>query len=212
MTGEPRTQHRDNGHPAPGAGRPVRTFIAVLLSEELKRRIGVVQEEFKKIAPAVKWVDEANFHITLKFLGNVPAERLDRVREAVAAAANGIEPFDIEVRDIGAFPSARRARTVWVGVTSGKEELAELARRVDKQLEKIGVPREDRPFRSHITIGRVKDDQGAVELGPALEQAQVGSLGSVRVASVTVMRSDLQRDGPVYSVLSEHRLEVKADG
>ena len=189
--------------PAPETQRHVRTFIAVLISEELKRRIALVQEEFKKVAPEVKWVAEENFHVTLKFLGNVNAGSLGRISEAVAAAANGIEPFEIEVGGVGAFPSSRRPRVIWVGVTAGKQELVELAGRVDKQLEKLGFAREDRPFKSHITIGRVKEGQGVENLVPALERAQVGYLGTVHVGSIALMKSDLRRDGPVYSVLSE---------
>ena len=193
----------ENQHPTPDTQHLVRTFIAVLISGELKRRIALVQEEFKKLAPEVKWVAEDNFHVTLKFLGNVKDDRLASISKVVAKAVEGAKPFEFEIGGAGAFPSARRPRVVWVGLTTGKDSLAELARRVDKELEKLGFPREDRPFKSHITIGRVKDDRTTGELGRALEEADVGRLGSVHVDSVAVMKSDLKRDGPIYSVLSE---------
>lgn len=181
----------------------IRTFVAVLISDSLKRRISLVQEEFKKVAPAVKWVTEGNFHITIKFLGGVRNDRIEAVSQAVSEAVDGIEPFYMELGCAGAFPSSGRPKTVWVGVTSGSEMLAEIAGRVEHALEKLGFERENRPFRSHITIGRVKDDRNARELGPTLKNADIGQLGSFCVESVAVMKSDLRREGPVYSVLRE---------
>lgn len=213
MTCDAHPTSSDDRGTAPDAPQPIRTFIAVLISEDIKRRIGLVEEEFKKLAPEVKWVAEENLHVTLKFLGNVPAERLERIAAALGEALSCVEPFEIEVADVGAFPSAGIPRTVWVGVTSGQEELADVARRVEKALEKLGFPREDRPFTCHITIGRVKDGRGARELAPALQEAEVGRLGSVLVGSVAVMRSDLRREGPIYSTLSEiHLLGGKGGG
>lgn len=196
--------------PAPGPRPPAppqfRIFVAVLISRDVKRRIALVQEEFKKVSPEVKWVAEENFHVTLKFLGSVESGRVDQISEAIAAAAADVEPFDIEIRGAGAFPSPTRPRTVWVGVTSGQKELAELAGQIEKQMEKLGFPREDKPFRDHITIGRVKEGRCARELAPALQEAEAGRMGIVRVDSVYVMKSELRREGPIYSVLSEVRL------
>jgi 2'-5' RNA ligase len=189
----------------------IRIFIAILISDGLKRRIGLVQEEFKKMAPEVKWVAEDNFHVTMKFLGNVASDRLGNISSALTEAIKGVEPFDVEIGGVGAFPNPGRPRTIWVDVTVGGEILAELAKRVDNALEKLGFPREDRPFKSHITIGRLKDDRGARDLGPALRESKVGSLGSVRIDSVAVMRSELRREGPIYSKLSEIPLR-KAGG
>ncbi|MEN6519666.1 MAG: RNA 2',3'-cyclic phosphodiesterase [Armatimonadota bacterium] len=181
----------------------IRTFVAVLISDSLKRRISLVQEEFKKVAPKVKWVANENYHITIKFLGGVRCDRIEAVLQAVGSAVEGIEPFDIEIGEAGAFPNPGRPKTVWVGVTSGCEMLAGIAGRVDEALEKLGFEKETRPFRSHITIGRVKDDCDAKELGPALKNAEIGQLGSFKVESVAVMKSDLRREGPVYSVVRE---------
>jgi 2'-5' RNA ligase len=174
-----------------------------LIPADLKRRIASVEETFRKVAPGVKWVAEENLHVTLKFLGNVAAERTGSVEAALVEAVQGAAPFEIEVAGAGAFPGPAKPRTVWIGITSGSEALAELARRIDKRLEKLGFAREDRPFRSHVTIGRVKDPHDAMDLGPALTGAQVGVLGSALVGSIALMRSDLRPEGPIYSVLAE---------
>jgi 2'-5' RNA ligase len=144
-----------------------------------------------------------NFHVTLKFLGDTEAGRLSRISDALAESLAGVEPFDLEIVGAGAFPSAGRPRTVWVGVTSGKEQLVDVAERVEDSLENQGFSREDRPFSAHVTIGRLRDDRGARRLSPALRDTAVGHLGTVRVGSVALMRSDLRPQGPVYSVLAE---------
>ncbi|MEN6371249.1 MAG: RNA 2',3'-cyclic phosphodiesterase [Armatimonadota bacterium] len=184
----------------------IRTFVAVLISDSLKRRISSVQEEFIKVAPAVKWVANENYHITIKFLGGVKSDRIKAISQAIEEAVRYIEPFDVELGGAGAFPNPGRPKTVWVGVTSGSEMLAKIAGRVDDALEKLGFEKETRPFKSHITIGRVKDSRDAKELGPVLESAKTGRLGSFKVESVAVMKSDLRREGPVYSVIREVRL------
>lgn len=181
----------------------VRAFVAVLLGQDLQHKIALVQEEFIKISPEVKWVSEENFHVTLKFLGNVEEHLLGDISEALIEALGDVEPFDIEIGSVGAFPSKGRPKTVWVDVTSGGSELKNLAERVDKALETVGFPCEDRPFRSHITIGRVKDDRGARKLSNALRDAQIGMIGTIRVDAVALMKSELRRVGPIYTMLSE---------
>ena len=190
----------------------IRSFIAVLISDDLKRRIAVVQEDFKKAAPDVKWVEEENFHITMKFLGDTRTDELDAIREAIEAAIGDLPPFAAEISGAGAFPNPRRPRTVWVGITSGVDQLAEIAKRIESALETIGFPKEDRPFKAHITIGRVKDDRGVGKLAGALQEAESVQLGTVNVASVAIMKSELRREGPIYSVLGEISLRTEAEG
>jgi RNA 2',3'-cyclic 3'-phosphodiesterase len=185
--------------------RPIRTFIAVLISSDLKRKIASVQEEFKKVAPKVKWVAEANYHVTIKFLGDVEGDYLAEIVRELTEAVHNLSPFNAEIGGGGAFPSAGRPRTIWIGTTSGQKEFADIAQIVETSLERLGFPREDRPFRSHVTIGRAKEDRDAVGLVPVLREDKVGHLGTVRVESIAVMKSDLQREGPIYSILSEIR-------
>jgi RNA 2',3'-cyclic 3'-phosphodiesterase len=181
----------------------IRTFIAVLISDELKRKMAVVQEDFKNMAPQVKWVAAENFHITVKFLGDVEAGRIEEIRASVEDAVTGIEPFDYDIGGAGAFPGGGRPRVVWIGVTQGHDQLAEIAGRLEDGLGKLGFAKEDRPFRSHITIGRLKDERGAKEISSALRESEIGRLGSVRVAGIAIMKSELRREGPIYSKLAE---------
>jgi len=180
----------------------IRTFVAVLLAEDLRQKIAQVQGEVKKLAPDVKWVAPENIHVTLKFLGNVRESEIGDVCDAVSEAARTVPAFELSVSGLGAFPNPARARVVWVGIDRGREELAGLAAGVDDRLVKLGFEREDRAFKAHITIGRVKTSRFLDELARGIEGIDASGLGSQRVASVAVMQSDLQREGPVYTPLS----------
>jgi 2'-5' RNA ligase len=181
--------------------RVVRTFVAVLIAEELKQRIAEVQEQVKKLAPDVKWVAPENFHVTLKFLGNVSEDALPGVFAAVEAAAQAIPPFELSLSGLGAFPSPRNARVVWVGIENGREKLTDLARAVDARLSELGFDKEEREFKTHITIGRVKTSKHLDKLAEGIQQAEAGDMGTQPVTSVTVMQSELRPEGPVYSPL-----------
>ena len=179
----------------------IRTFVAVLIAEDLKRRVSEVQERLKKLAPDVKWVAPENFHVTLKFLGDVSEDALPDVFAAVEDAARGFSPFDLSLCGLGAFPSPRKARVVWAGIEDGREPLRELASAVEASLAELNFEKEDREFKSHITIGRVKFSKFLDRLAQGIDEIDAGDMGVQRVTSVAVMRSDLQREGPVYSPL-----------
>ncbi|MDH7601244.1 MAG: RNA 2',3'-cyclic phosphodiesterase [Armatimonadota bacterium] len=179
----------------------VRTFVAVLLADELKSRISEVQEQAKKLAPDVKWVEPENFHITLKFLGNVREDALAGVLSAVEDAVKDYQKFEVSVAGVGAFPNPKNARVVWVGVESGQERLASLAATIDAKLAELGFPREERDFKSHITIGRVKSKKHLGALARGIAKIEARSLGTQEVRSVAVMQSVLRPEGPVYSPL-----------
>jgi 2'-5' RNA ligase len=177
----------------------IRTFVAVLIDNEIRRRIAEVQSRLKQLAPDVKWVAPENFHITLKFLGNVDEAVMPDVILAVEDGAHGLSPFDLTISSVGAFPSPARARVVWVGSTDGREKLTELARSVDKKLVELGFEKEDKPFNAHITIGRVKTSRFLRALAEGMEKVDADDLGSLRISGVAVMRSDLECEGPTYA-------------
>ena len=179
----------------------VRTFVACLIADDLRKRISETQEQVKRLAPDVKWVAPENVHVTLKFLGDVREDALPGVFSAVEEAVGILSPFELSVSGLGAFPSPRNARVVWVGVDEGREQLVALASAVDKKLVKLGFAKEDREFKSHITIGRVKTSKFLDRLAQGIEEIDASSLGMQTVSSVVVMQSDLHPTGPVYTPL-----------
>jgi len=184
----------------------VRTFVAVLLDEVVRDRISDVQQRAMKLASGVKWVPPENFHVTLKFLGDVRRDELSVVQSAVDEAVRKLPAFDLTISGMGVFPAPRRPRVIWVGVEEGREQLVELAKAVEDTLVKAGFEKEEKPFKSHITIGRVKEGKPVPGLVEGLEEIDSDGLGVQRVATVAVMQSELRPGGPVYTPLSEHKL------
>lgn len=179
-----------------------RTFVAVLIDEHIRESISRVQNEVKKLAPDVKWVAPENLHVTLKFLGDVQEDALPEVFSAVEKAAGSVRSFELAMSGLGAFPNPQRARVVWVGAEKGREELIELAAAVEAELVSTGFAREEKPFKAHVTIGRIRD-RAPRGLAEALTQVEADALGSQRVSGVVVMSSDLRPGGPVYSVMKD---------
>jgi len=186
----------------------IRTFVAVLISDDLKKRIFEAQELLRKLAPDVKWVAPECFHVTMKFLGDVRREQLPLVYSAVEDAASSFRPFDVSISGLGAFPSPSRARVVWARIDEGREQLARLAASIEESLAGLGFEREDKSFKAHITIGRVKMSRSLDALAAGIGKIDAADLGRQRVTGVTVMKSDLQRQGPVYSPLKVIEFKV----
>ena len=184
----------------------IRTFVAVLLDEELRSRISEVQQRVKELAPDVKWVAPENFHVTLKFLGDVRRDRISVVQAALDEATRGFEAFDLSISGLGVFPTPRRPRVIWVGVEDGREQLVALAKAVEHRLVKAGFEKDDKPFRSHITIGRVREGKPIAGLSEGLDEIDTSGLGMQRVSSISVMESVLKRGGSEYTPLSVHKL------
>jgi 2'-5' RNA ligase len=184
----------------------IRTFVAVLIDEDLKRGISEVQEFVKKLAPDVKWVAPESLHVTLKFLGGVPEDVIPEVNKAVDDAVRSHPCFDLSISGMGAFPNPARAKVVWVGIKDGGDDLKALASAVDESLSRLGFEREDRPFKAHITIGRVKMSKHLDDLAAGIRELDASDLGTQRVCGVAVMKSELLREGAVYTPLSVSKL------
>jgi len=179
----------------------IRTFVAILITDDLRRNISEVQARLKKLAPDVKWVAPKNFHVTLKFLGNILEDDLPDVYDAVEEAAKMLAPFDLSLEGLGAFPSPLKAKVVWVGIKDGRDKLIALASAVENNLADLGYEKEDRPFAAHITIGRVRQSKFLAKLAEGIDKVDSDDLGTQQVLSVAVMQSEILREGPIYSPL-----------
>lgn len=192
---------------AKGQGKAVRVFIAIELSRELGDSLGRLQDRLKRQVAerSVRWVRPEGIHLTLKFLGDVPAQRVADISRAVEAACQGFDPFSFSLAGLGCFPNPRRPRVVWVGVQEPSGTLARLQKIVEGKLTGLDFEPENRPFQPHLTLGRVgrqasRSDQQ--QLGELITESEVGTLGSMTVTSVNVMRSDLRPGGAVYTALA----------
>lgn len=192
----------------------IRAFIAIHLPEEIARQLGQVLDELKKQLPAapVRWVPPENIHLTIKFLGDVSEVNLDLLTKMLQAEAARHPAFEIKVGGLGAFPTIRRPRVVWVGVEA-PAELAALQRGVEAETARLGYESEQRAFSPHLTLGRVTRNPAPADLrdlSDVLERYYVGSLGVVQVTSVHLLRSDLRPGGAVYTRLFSANLGLAA--
>lgn len=193
------------------ARRTVRTFIAIDMDRTVRRAISVTQDKLMRRTPegSVRWVRPEGIHLTLKFLGDTPSDRLEEVKVALRAAAQGVSPFEISVEDLGCFPHTRGPRVVWLGVKEPTGALQSLWQAVEQRVAPLGWPTESRGFHPHLTLGRVQRRAGNSErraLGELVERAKLGRLATMSVRSVCFIKSDLRPSGAVYTTLDEVEL------
>ena len=179
----------------------IRTFICIEIPTSIKQRIEALQRSLQRTDAQVSWVKVSNIHLTLKFLGDVVASRIERLNGAVERGARAISQFEIEVGGAGCFPSSRSPRVVWIGLTHVSETLARLHERIEDELAAEGFDRESREFSPHLTIGRVRAPHNARQLADALVSSGFGP-ECFRATEIIVMRSDLKPTGAVYSPLA----------
>jgi 2'-5' RNA ligase len=179
----------------------VRLFLAINLPTEVRREVEAAAAPLRECAPELSWVPEPNLHLTMKFLGEQPAERVGEIRDALAGIAGRHRELLVGLGDIGAFPNFRRARVVWMGVND-EPRLELLHHDVETACERLGFAIEARPFRPHLTLARVKH---------ALPEERMRSLARVAkrtdyrtdfiVRSIDLMQSVLGPSGSTYTAL-----------
>ena len=142
----------------------MRTFLAIELPKEIKECLGKLEEKLKTTQADVKWVLPGNIHLTLKFLGEVDAERLEKIKVILEEVARAYSPFLMRINSLGAFPKLEYLRVIWVGLDAGDKETKQIAKMLEEKIQKLGIPKEERAFSSHITIGRTRSSTGREKL------------------------------------------------
>ena len=201
----------------------IRSFIAIELEDEHHRALRDLQARFQRelaatknagslMARNVRWVAPENIHLTLKFFGDVDMAAMPALQRAVADACVGVAPFSLRIAGAGAFPNTQRPNVIWVGVEGEVERAAQLTRRIDDACAALGFAREERPFSPHLTLGRVKRDASPAArraIGEMIVNAAIGELGQLHVERISVMKSELQPSGSVYTRLTTVELAGK---
>jgi 2'-5' RNA ligase len=190
-----------------------RTFIAIELDQELRENLGRLQTRLRdQLSPrSVRWVRPDGIHLTLKFLGDTPQEKLAEIQAALGQAATEVGPFTFSVGGLGCFPNPRQPRVVWVGLQEPSGELARLQKAVEAYVAPLGFPTEKRAFSPHLTLGRVQryaSHSEAREVGEVVTASAIGTIDEMRVTVVSYIKSDLKPSGAVYTTLFEARLEA----
>jgi len=178
----------------------IRAFVGFRIDPVVAQKIAQVQSQLKGSLTGIRWVDQANFHFTLKFLGAIQEEKVAPIGNALEEALGSFQRFAIAGRGIGVFPDMKRARVLWAGL-QGKD-LGPLVRLVETGLEPLGFGREKRAFRPHLTIGRWRHFVSQPErLKQAIERWQDHDFGESWVEEVVLFQSVLKPEGAVYSPL-----------
>ena len=197
----------------------IRSFIAIELPEGLKSKLSQIQTQLKATGHApVKWVDPYSIHLTLKFLGNINANKVSEITGIIESASQGVSPFQLEVKDLGAFPNLRRPQVIWVGTTGELSMLSQLQQRIESGLEPLGFARESRKFTPHLTLARLRERVSPDEqqnIGQLVASIEFGEAFIFTVEHVSLMKSQLTREGAIYHRIGSAKLKkplLKAGG
>jgi 2'-5' RNA ligase len=199
----------------------IRAFLAVELSQALQAELATVQQELKRSleekmqgGTRISWAQPASIHLTLKFLGDMDEQMIDRLRAALEEAIGSQVAVTVPLERLGVFPNPQSPRLLWVGPSEhwerGEEakRVVEIRGAIEQSCEGFGFLREPRPFSPHLTLARIK--MGERHVGVALAKSGVldrqFSLGSLAIESVVLMQSELKSTGSVYTKLWDVRL------
>jgi len=187
----------------------IRAFVAVDVSDELRRQVARVQATLRPVARDAKWIDPKLCHLTLKFLGYVPSAALPGIADACRAAVAGTRPFELHFGGVSAFPQERQPRVLWIGLSAGLDELSSLQQSVAQRLAGVGFAPEERTFSPHLTVGRFRQPPRGAEaaaIGEVIQRCRHAKFATVSITTLQLMRSMLRPSGPEYSVLESFPL------
>jgi 2'-5' RNA ligase len=184
-------------------GDTLRAFIAVKIPKKAMTAISAVQQELRSYRLHIKWVRLQSIHLTLKFLGNIQKDKVPRISEMMAAAAKGTQALALTAKGIGVFPTIRRPRVIWIGLSGDTAGLLELQKDLEEKLAAIGFPKDKRSFKAHLTLGRVKGRIDPKELMAAMEPFLLFQGDTFRAEGITLYRSELKPSGAEYTPLAE---------
>ncbi len=192
----------------------MRTFIALDIDPEIRRKIEQFMDGISAFAPDVRWVKPESLHVTLKFLGEQSQESVEQIKDSISGVRSA--PFDLKFRGYGFFPTAKSARVFWVGIEAGLQ-LASLAAAIVEATAKLGIPKEDRAFSPHLTLARSGSGMPKLQKGDRrnrrfqhlqqkLEAFSRPDFGTMSAREFFVYESKLLRGGAQYTKLARFEL------
>jgi len=189
----------------------IRSFIAIELPEEVKAGLRRLQTELKLPEQTfVKWVAPDSVHLTLKFLGNISPQKVTDITGVMEQASQGVNPFQLEVTEVGAFPNLRQPRVLWVGIKGEIDKLVTWQQRIDNGLIPLGFAKETRAFTPHLTLARLREGCSPGDrrdFGEMVAKIPIDVSYKFNVNSLNLMKSQLLPGGAVYNRLAEVKLK-----
>ena len=188
----------------------VRSFIAIELPDELKQGLAQIEDHLKRSRSAgVKWVNPDDIHLTLKFLGSIAMNRTSEITGAIEVAARGISPFYLEAKGLGVFPNPRRTQVAWVGIGGEVDKLNQLKKQIETSLSHLDFTPETRIFTPHLTLARLRNQASPdvrQRFGQLITTTRFERTCTMQVDTISLMKSQISREGAIYSRLSATRL------
>jgi len=192
----------------------MRAFIAVELPQNITDLLVKAQGILQKSQADVKWVARANLHLTLKFLGDINEEEKDKIINIIKTTSQEYTAFESRPEQLGAFPKEKYPRVIWASLNN-ENQLKKIAQDLEERINKLGIPKEERSFKAHITIGRVKSSKNLNALSEALSENSdffrnmpAANQNNFVVQKITLFKSTLLKDGPLYEKIYEENLKT----
>jgi RNA 2',3'-cyclic 3'-phosphodiesterase len=177
----------------------MRLFVALEIPPEVRENLAALLKSLREVSPQTRWVRPKNLHVTLKFIGEVPAAKLSDIRGALAGVRSE-QPVVLDFRGLGFFPNEKRPRVFWAGIEASSN-LKTLAADIDGATEKLGIPREQRPFSPHLTLARFEPSRLPETLRSAIQENAGREFGSLRASQFHLIESKLKPSGAEYTTV-----------
>jgi 2'-5' RNA ligase len=181
----------------------IRAFLAIEPPEDILQALSDLQEKLKlEISGRISWTKPQGQHLTLKFFGDISMEDVTNICSAVQNRTVLAPSLNLKIEKISVFPDARKPRVLWCGIAGDGEKLSTIQKQLDSDFEGIGFSKEDRPFRAHLTLGRIKESQGLTGISEALAKHNAFASGVFECKELILFQSKLLPQGAVYTKLA----------
>ena len=185
----------------------MRTFIAIDLEPEIKCSLTNLLSDLKKTGDKIKWAKKQSMHLTLKFLGEISRDKMTEIESVLERLSNKFSSFQLILKGTGTFPpKSKKPRILWIGIEECSR-LNDFQSELETSLEKVGFPIENRKFRPHLTLGRVKKPENLDSLLSLYDRHKESDFGEMVVNKITFFKSILKPEGAEYHILSEFDLK-----
>jgi 2'-5' RNA ligase len=185
-------------------------FIAIPIPEPVRDEIIRVQQELQPLVPrtVARWAKSDQFHLTLRFLGDVPADGAEDLKLSVGAVCRNVRPLSLRAEGVGFFPNPRSPRVIWAGINDGAARLLDLQRQIETAVDPFSPEPGEKNFTGHVTLGRLKNPRPADirDLAAWAQSLEKRLFGEWTAHEIEIIRSELSPAGARYTSLAAFRL------
>lgn len=187
----------------------IRVFLALDISKEVQKKLGELIQTLRFQTKGVKWVEPQNFHVTLKFFGDIDeTKQLPLIEKTIENRIGSLKPTPLTCAGIGAFPQWHTPKVIWAGLNGESEALIHFQNELESDFEGMGFPKEEREFKMHLTLGRVRFKPRESGWIHTLENLKEKEFGQTVVDHVTLYKSQLTKEGAIYTAVKEFKFNM----